>query len=71
VDSQERGEPLKRPVVLDTDISSLYIKRQLFPAWHARLVATKPYMTFVTLGELLRWTRLRNLGRPQQSEAFS
>jgi predicted nucleic acid-binding protein len=28
-------------------------------------------MTFVTLGELLRWTRLRNLGWQQRSEAFS
>jgi predicted nucleic acid-binding protein len=71
MDPQERGESVKRPVVLDTDISALCIKRQLSPAWHARLLSTKPYMTFVTRGELLRWTRLRQLGRHQQSEAFT
>jgi predicted nucleic acid-binding protein len=62
---------MKRPVVMDTDISSLAIKGQLSLAWSAKLVWTRPYMTFVTEGELLRWTRLRNLGRQRRGDVFS
>lgn len=62
---------MKRPVVMDTDISSLAIKGQLPLAWTGKLVRTKPHMTFVTKGELLYWTRARNLGSRRQDEVLT
>lgn len=50
------------PVVVDTDVASLLIKRKL-PADMARLLAGRPLvLTFVTLGELTRWVEQRQWG---------
>ena len=62
---------MKWAVVMDTDISSLAIKGRLPRVWHRKLVWTKPHLTFVTRGELLRWTRLHNLGNQRRSDVFS
>ncbi|MBB4934613.1 hypothetical protein F4561_005433 [Lipingzhangella halophila] len=40
------------PVVLDTDVSSLSLKRRLPSALMTRLIGKQPCITFVTLGEL-------------------
>jgi hypothetical protein len=42
-------------VVLDTDVSSLSLKRRLPPQVLARLVGKQPCVTFVTVGELTQW----------------
>jgi predicted nucleic acid-binding protein len=52
-----------RYVVLDTDVSSLILRRRLPSTLAARLAGTLPYITFVTLGELTQWTELRNWGK--------
>jgi len=62
---------MKRAVVMDTDISSLAIKGRLSLAWQSKLVWTRPHLTFVTRGELLRWTRLHNLGKQRRNEVFT
>lgn len=46
-------------VVLDTDVSSLSLKRRLPPQVLARLVGKQPCVTFVTVGELTQWAELR------------
>lgn len=51
-----------RYVVLDTDVSSLILRRRLPSTLAARLAGTLPYITFVTLGELTQWAELRNWG---------
>jgi predicted nucleic acid-binding protein len=50
-------------VVLDTDVSSLSLKRRLPPQVLARLVGRQPCVTFVTVGELTQWAELRQWGR--------
>jgi predicted nucleic acid-binding protein len=50
-------------VVLDTDVSSLSLKRRIPPQILARLVGKQPCVTFVTLGELTQWAELRQWGR--------
>lgn len=50
-------------VVLDTDVSSLSLKRRLPPQVLARLVGKQPCVTFVTVGELTQWAELRQWGR--------
>jgi toxin FitB len=50
-------------VILDTDVSSLSLKRRLSSAVLARLVGKQPCITFVTLGELAQWAELRHWGR--------
>lgn len=59
---------MKRPVVLDADISSVLIRGRLPLAWSAKLVWAQPCMTFITRSELLQWTLLRNLGKQRQAE---
>jgi toxin FitB len=51
-----------RAIVLDTDVSSLLIKHQLPKALHSRVAETLTCVTFVTIGELVRWMRLHGLG---------
>src|SRR5215469_465200 len=54
--------PNVEPVVVDTDVASLLIKRKL-PASLAGLLAGRPLvLTFVTLGELTRWVEQRQWG---------
>jgi toxin FitB len=50
-------------VILDTDVSSLSLKRRLSSAVLVRLVGKQPCITFVTLGELMQWAELRHWGR--------
>lgn len=49
-------------IVLDTDVSSLLLKRTLPPAWLAALAPHEPAISFVTVGELRKWTVVRELG---------
>jgi predicted nucleic acid-binding protein len=51
-----------RAVVLDTDVASRSFKGRLPPALTARLAGKQPLVTFVTVGELTQWTRLRHWG---------
>ncbi len=50
-------------VVLDTDVSSLSLKRRLPSHVLTRLIGKQPCITFVTLGELSQWAELRRWGR--------
>ncbi|MFF5081249.1 hypothetical protein ACFY36_29730 [Actinoplanes sp. NPDC000266] len=43
-----------RPVVLDTDVASLIIKKRLPPTLATRLIDTQPVLTFVTHAELVQ-----------------
>ena len=49
-------------VVYDTDVASRSFKGRLPPALAAQLVGKQPLVTFVTVGELTQWTRLRRWG---------
>ena len=50
-------------VILDTDVSSLSLKRRLPSPVLTRLIGKQPCITFVTLGELTQWAELRQWGR--------
>jgi predicted nucleic acid-binding protein len=50
-------------VVLDTDVSSLSLKRRLPSPVMTRLIGKQPCITFITLGELIQWAELRQWGR--------
>jgi toxin FitB len=57
-------------VVLDTDVSSAILRDRL-PAWlEGRLAGQTLAVTFVTVGELTKWTRLREWG-PQRMVALA
>jgi hypothetical protein len=47
-----------RPVVLDTDVASAEFKGKPLPIL-VKLVGWDPVVTFVTLGELVKWTERR------------
>jgi toxin FitB len=49
-----------RAIVLDTDVASRSFKGRLQPELAARLAGAQPLLTFVTVGELTQWTRLRD-----------
>jgi predicted nucleic acid-binding protein len=49
-------------VVLDTDVASRSFRERLPPRLAARLVGKQPILTFVTVGELAQWTKLRHWG---------
>jgi predicted nucleic acid-binding protein len=51
------------PIILDTDVSSLSLKRRLPSPVLTRLIGKQPCITFVTLGELTQWAELPQLGR--------
>lgn len=55
-------EPARSAVVLDTDVASRSFRGRLSPALAARLAGRQPVLTFVTIGELTQWTRLRHWG---------
>jgi predicted nucleic acid-binding protein len=48
--------------VFDTDVASHSFRDRLPPRLAARLVGRQPLLTFVTVGELAKWTRLRHWG---------
>jgi toxin FitB len=49
-------------VVFDTDVASRSFKGRLPQVLAARLAGRQPLVTFVTIGELTQWTRLRHWG---------
>jgi predicted nucleic acid-binding protein len=57
-----------RYAVLDTDVASRIIKRQLDGPLAARLTALAWCMTFVTVGELWQWATMRSWGRRTREE---
>lgn len=54
-------------LVLDTDVSSRSIKRQLPAALSAKLTGRIWCITFVTVGELWQWADTRNWGPPART----
>ncbi|KDA43027.1 type II toxin-antitoxin system VapC family toxin [Frankia sp. B2] len=57
-----------QPVVLDTDIVSLSHKRRLSRPVATRLIGRRPLITFVTFGELTKWTDPRDWGSRRRRE---
>jgi hypothetical protein len=55
-------EPPAEAVVLDADVASGSFRERLPPRLAARLVGKQPILTFVTVGELAQWTKLRHWG---------
>jgi predicted nucleic acid-binding protein len=49
-------------VVLDTDVASALLRRRTPDALSRRLAGQIPAITFVTLGELTKWTLVRRWG---------
>ncbi|GAA1775123.1 type II toxin-antitoxin system VapC family toxin [Luedemannella helvata] len=49
-------------VVLDTDVASAALRGRLPDQFRARLAGQTVCITFVTLGELTKWTHLRSWG---------
>lgn len=71
--SPSRGTPTlpelqAAAVVYDTDVASRSFKGRLPSALAARLVGKQPLVTFVTVGELTQWTRLRHWGPRNRAE---
>ncbi len=56
------------PVVLDTDVASLIIKGRLPVTLATKLIGRQSAITFVTLGELTKWSVMRNWGAPRRAE---
>lgn len=50
------------PIVLDTDVVSKILKRQLPPSLAAKLAGQRLVITFVTLGELTKWAEIYSWG---------
>jgi hypothetical protein len=44
----------------DTDVASLIHKRKLTGPLATRLIGRRPLITFVTFGELTKWTEIRH-----------
>ena len=55
-------KPPSQAIILDTDVASRSFKGRLQPELAARLAGAQPLLTFVTVGELTQWTRLRDWG---------
>ena len=55
-------------MVLDTDVVSLLHKRRLDGPIAARLIGRRPLITFVTFGELTKWTEIRRWGARSRQE---
>lgn len=55
-------------VVLDTDVSSGLIKRNVPAELAPRLLGHELAVTFVTIGELTKWVFLRELGQRRRTE---
>jgi toxin FitB len=55
-------------IILDTDVSSLSLKRKLPSELSSRLVGTQVGITFVTLGELTKWAVFRGWGIHRQDK---
>ena len=57
-------------LALDTDVASLVFRRRLSPAMAARLAGKIWCLTFVTVGEMTQWAKLRNWS-PRNEAALS
>jgi predicted nucleic acid-binding protein len=55
-------------VVLDTDVASRAFRLRLPAQISARLVGQAPVITFVTLGELTKWTQVRSWGPQRRAD---
>lgn len=55
-------------VILDTDVASRIIKRQLSGPLAARLTGATLCVTFVTVGELWQWASMRSWGPRAREE---
>jgi hypothetical protein len=55
-------------VILDTDVASLSHKRKLTGPLATRLIGRRPLITFVTFGELTKWTEIRHWGTSSRQE---
>jgi toxin FitB len=53
-------------IVLDTDVASRAFKSQLPSALLSKLVGMQPCITFITLGELTKWSARRRWGAVRQ-----
>lgn len=53
-------------IVLDTDVASRSFKRDLSPKLLRRLINVEPCITFITLGELTKWSTRRRWGVRRQ-----
>lgn len=60
-----------RRVILDTDVASFTIKRQLPAALLKELLGAQAGITFITLGELTRWATMRQWGTARRAELAS
>lgn len=56
------------PVVLDTDVASLIIKQRLPSSLVAKITGRQSALTFVTHGELTKWSVMRNWGAPRRAD---
>jgi toxin FitB len=57
-----------RSVVLDTDVASRILKRQLDGPLAAKLTGVTWCVSFVTVGELWQWATVRSWGRRTRDE---
>lgn len=55
-------------IVLDTDVASHAFRVRLPAALSARLIGQTAALTFVTLGELTKWTQLRSWGPQRRTD---
>jgi hypothetical protein len=58
-------------IVLDTDVASVSLQGKLSPALRSRLAGESLCVTFVTLGELTKWTVLRDWGPRRMADLAS
>lgn len=49
-------------IVVDTDVASAILRRRVPPQLAARLAGHAICVTFVTVGELVKWTEIRSWG---------
>lgn len=57
-----------QPIILDTDVCSLLHKRRLADPLATRLIGRRPLITFVTSGELTKWSEIRQWGTRSRQE---
>ena len=54
-------------IVLDTDVASRIIKQSLPASLARRLIGQQPAITFVTVGELAKWSTIRKHGERRRA----
>ena len=63
-----RGHGLTVRLVLDTDVASHLLKRTVPPSLLAKIAPHEAALTFATIGELTKWTFVRDLGQRRRRE---